>query len=629
MTDWNFKDSLNLYNIPHWSGGYIDINDHGHLVVNSGNESATTSVDLYELTKTLKSADLSLPCLVRFPHILRDRTRLLKRAFNDAIARSGYTGSYKPVYPIKVNQEQIVVSELLDSPDPVGLEAGSKPELMAVMALSKSSNSVIVCNGYKDREYIRLALIATAIGHEIYIVLEKPSEIELVISETRAMNIKPRLGIRVRLDSISNSKWQNTGGEKSKFGFSSSQVLGALKSLADNDLLSNLELLHFHLGSQITNIDDIKKGATECARYFSELHKAGAENLHTVDVGGGLGIDYEGTRSRNYFSMNYSVSEYASTIVSTLERSISAEGLGHPHIITESGRAMVAHHAVLLVEVIETEQTIRDNSLQDISTDSELAQKMESLLDSIKKDDLHAIECYHNANSLMLQVKQSFNDGTLNLHGKAACEQFYLQLCELIQQKLSPDNKSHRETLDILNEKLANKYFCNFSLFQSLPDVWAIDQIFPIVPLSRLNEKPDLRGTIHDITCDSDGRIDLYVDGDGVEASLPLHTVNKNNPYYLGIFLVGAYQEILGDMHNLFGDTNAVNVEFRNGSFELTRAHHGDTVEFVLGHVHYDTQQFIDAYKTKLDSAGLSPQQYQEYLEELEWGIKGYTYLEE
>jgi arginine decarboxylase len=522
-----------------------------------------------------------------------------------------------------------VVTELLDSPDPIGLEAGSKPELMAVLALSDTSKSVIVCNGYKDREYIRLALIATAIGHRIYIVLEKPSEIDILISEAKSMNIKPRLGIRVRLDSINNSKWQNTGGEKSKFGFSSSQILAAVKSLKDNDLLPNLELLHFHLGSQITNIDDIKKGVVECARYYSELHKAGATNLDTVDVGGGLGIDYEGTRSRNYFSMNYSVSDYASTIVSTLEKNVSAAGLNHPHIVTESGRAMVAHHAVLIVEVIETEQISHDAALVDVDSQCELANKLNAQLDELGNNTAHPVEAYHNINGLMQQVKRTFNEGTLSLREKAACEQLYLQACESISQKMSHDNKSQRDTLDELNEKLANKYYCNFSLFQSLPDVWAIDQIFPIIPLNRLNENPELRGTLHDITCDSDGRIDLYVDGDGIESSLPLHPFTKSSPYYLGIFLVGAYQEILGDMHNLFGDTNAVNVEFSDEGFELSKPHYGDTVEFVLKHVHYDTDKFIDTYKTKLDSAGLSPQLYQEYLTELESGITGYTYLEE
>ena len=629
MADWSIKNSQDLYNIPHWSGGYIAINDDGHLVVNSSEQPSGASVDLYKLTESLKAADLSLPCLVRFPHILRDRTRLLKKAFADAMSAAGYKGLYKPVYPIKVNQEQAVVAELLDSKDPIGLEAGSKPELMAVLALSETRKSVIVCNGYKDREYIRLALIATAVGHRIYIVLEKASEIELLISEARAMNIKPHLGIRVRLDSISNSKWQNTGGEKSKFGFSSSQILAAIKLLDSNGLLENLELLHFHLGSQITNIDDIKKGVVECARYYSELHKAGAVNLDTVDVGGGLGIDYEGTRSRNYFSMNYSVAEYANTIVSTLEDNVTAAGLKHPHIVTESGRAMVAHHAVLIVEVIETENASRNVNLIDNKNPCELSNKLHGLITELQNDNAHPIETYHNANGLMLQVKQSFSLGTISLQDKANCEDLYLEVCEKIRARLSHENKSQRETLDELNEKLANKYYCNFSLFQSLPDVWAINQIFPIVPLTRLNEKPDARGTLHDITCDSDGRIDLYVDGDGIESCLPLHPFSKGTPYYLGVFLVGAYQEILGDMHNLFGDTNAVNVEFKNGSFELTKPHLGDTVEFVLQYVHYDTAKFIEAYKTKLDNAALSPQLYQEYLAELESGLTGYTYLED
>lgn len=629
MKDWTIKRSQELYNIAHWSGGYIDINSAGHLAVNSDKENPTTTMDLYKLVEELKTSDLALPCLVRFPHILRDRVEVLRQAFANAISTHNYSGTYKPVYPIKVNQEESVVTELLDSNDPVGLEAGSKSELMAVLALSKDNSSVIVCNGYKDREYIRLALIATAVGHQIYIVLEKHSEIELLISESKKMNIKPKLGIRVRLDSINNSKWQNTGGEKSKFGFSSSQILESLKTLDENNLLEALELLHYHLGSQITNISDIEKGIVECARYYIELHNAGATRLNTIDVGGGLGIDYEGTRSRNYFSMNYSVARYAETIISTLKHQLGATKLQQPHIITESGRAMVAHHAVLLVEVIETEQVGQHGREKLLDSNCDYATNLNNQLMILEKNEIHVTESYHNCNSIMEQVKQAFNDGQLSLHDKAACEQLYLQICHLVQNRLEHDSKPHHEIQDEVNEKLANKYYCNFSLFQSLPDVWAIDQIFPIVPLNRLDEKPEMRGTIHDITCDSDGRIDFYVDGEGIESSLPLHAVSAGSPYYLGIFLVGAYQEILGDMHNLFGDTNAVNVELKDEKFELSKLHHGDTVEFVLHHVHYDTEKFMESYKSKLDNAGLSPQQYQEYLAELESGITGYTYLED
>jgi len=628
MEDWTPDLAKQLYNIPHWSGGYFDVNPLGNLVVNRERDTQNQGIDLYRLVDEIKSTGLSLPCLVRFPHILHDRAEHLKKAFQFAIESHQYQAEYRPVYPIKVNQEQSVVTELLKSRQ-VGLEAGSKPELMAVLALAQLNNGVIVCNGYKDREYIRLALIGRKLGHKIYIVLEKPSEIDLVIKEASSMQITPMLGIRIRLDSIGNSKWQNTGGEKSKFGFSSSQTLEAIAKLQQNGLLENLELLHFHLGSQITNIEDIHKGATECSRYYVALRRAGAHRLDTIDVGGGLGIDYEGTRSRSYFSMNYSINDYASTVISTIAKITDQEGISHPHIVTESGRAMVAHHAMMVIEVIETEQMISTPDISHFESGSDSVESLKSLLDKLRDGQCQILECYHNANQKMANIKQLFNDGVLNLKDRAACEQYYYELCSTIRNQLNSDKKSQRDTMDELNEKLADKYFCNFSLFQSLPDIWAINQIFPIVPLHRLNEKPLQRGTIHDITCDSDGRIDSYVDNDGVEASLPLHPLVPGQPYYLGVFLVGAYQEILGDLHNLFGDTNSVNVELDNGEYRITQPNHGDSVEFVLKYVHYDIKEFVDSYKNKLSNAKLSQQQYHAYLSELESGLTGYTYLEE
>jgi len=628
MEDWTPDLAKQLYNIPHWSGGYFDVNALGNLMVNRQRNAPTQGIDLYKLVEEIKSAGLSLPCLVRFPHILHDRAEHLKSAFQLAISNNQYRAQYRPVYPIKVNQEQSVVTELLKSRQ-VGLEAGSKPELMAVLALAQINNGIIVCNGYKDREYIRLALIGRKLGHDIYIVLEKPSEIDLVIEEAANMQIAPKLGIRIRLDSIGNSKWQNTGGEKSKFGFSSSQTLEAINKLRKNGLLENLELLHFHLGSQITNIEDIHKGVTECTRYYVALHRAGARRLDTIDVGGGLGIDYEGTRSRNYFSMNYSINDYATTVISTISKITDQEGIAHPHIVTESGRAMVAHHAMMVIEVIETEQMISTPDTSHIESSSDAVTSLKTLLEELHDGRCQIIECYQNANQKMANIKQLFNEGTLSLNDRAACEQYYYELCSTIRNQLNSDKKSQRDTMDDLNEKLADKYFCNFSLFQSLPDIWAINQIFPIVPLHRLNEKPLQRGTIHDITCDSDGRIDSYVDNDGVEASLPLHPLMAAQPYYLGVFLVGAYQEILGDLHNLFGDTNSVNVELSDEGYRITQPNHGDSVEFVLKYVHYDINDFIRAYKDKLSKAGLSKQQYHAYLSELESGLAGYTYLEE
>ncbi len=629
MTDWTIQNARALYNIQQWGGGYFDINHQGHLIVNPGHENGPPSVDVYNLVNDIKQRGLSLPCLIRFPHILRKRVTHLREAFDSAMELHGYNGLYNPVYPIKVNQEHSVVTELLNSSDPVGLEAGSKPELLAVLALTRNSNGVIVCNGYKDREYIRLALIGKALGHKIYIVLEKPSEVDIVIRESRSLKIKPSLGIRLRLDSIGSGKWQNSGGEKSKFGFSSSQAIDAIHTLEENQLLDNLELLHFHLGSQIANIEDIHKGITECTRYYVALYNSGARNLDTIDVGGGLGIDYEGSRSRSYFSMNYSINDYASTIISTISSIVDREQIAHPHVITESGRAMVAHHALLVMDVIETEQMVSAVTAPPVSTDTGLGCELDKYLEDLSSDHCQLLECYQGAKKSMEIIKQKFNDGTITLQHKALCEQQYFRICDVIRKRLKSEKKSHRDTIDELNEKLADKYFCNFSLFQSLPDIWAINQLFPITPLHRLDESPDKRGTIHDITCDSDGRIDLYVDEDGVEASLPLHATHGREPYYLGVFLVGAYQEILGDMHNLFGDTNSVNVELTEDSYNINMIHHGDSVDYVLRHVHYDTDEFIAIYKNKLAAAELDEKSLDAYLTELKAGLTGYTYLEE
>lgn len=629
MKDWTIADARTLYNIHHWSGGYFDVNNDGRLTVNPGREQSAPHIELQQLVEHIQANNLALPCLIRFPHILHDRVDHLCSAFASAIQSRHYRGHYKPVYPIKVNQEQSVVTELLNTRDPVGLEAGSKPELMACLALADPQRGAIVCNGYKDREYIRLALIGKALGHSIYIVLEKPSEVNIVINEARAMNIAPSLGIRLRLDSIAGGKWQNTGGEKSKFGFSSSQALKALDQLRQHELLDCLELLHFHLGSQITDIEDIQNGITECARYYAELRKAGARRLDTVDVGGGLGIDYEGTRSRSYFSMNYSITDYANTIVDCLVRVSDQQDIPHPHIVTESGRAMVAHHAVLVMQVIETEQMAGLPPVAIDQCESAVCEKLRRCMDDLEHDRQRTTDSYHNAIGIMNDAKLQFNQGTLGLAEKAACEQVFYELCDKLRRRLDSGKKSHRDILDELNEKLADKYFCNFSLFQSLPDIWAINQIFPIVPLHRLNEEPDKRGTIHDITCDSDGRIDSYVDADGIEASLPLHDVKPDEPYYLGIFLVGAYQEILGDMHNLFGDTNSVNVDLLDDSYVVSKPKHGDSVDYILRHVHYNTDEFIASYKTKLTAADLPAQQYDAYLTELKAGLTGYTYLED
>jgi len=636
MNKWSIQDARALYNIKHWGGGYFDINEQGNVAANASRHCTSPNIDVYSLLDQIKNADLSLPTLIRFPHILDDRIEYLTQAFTNAATSQNYSGNYTAVYPIKVNQEHSVVSEIIKPANHhVGLEAGSKPELLAVLALSNTAQGVIICNGYKDREYIRLALIGQQLGYRIFIVLEKASELDIVIEQAKALQITPILGIRARLDSISDGKWQNTGGDKAKFGLSASQVLKIIDRLKQANLIDALALLHFHLGSQIANINDIQTGMSECARYYAELHNNGVNNLNYVDVGGGLAIDYDGTRSRNYFSLNYTIDEYASVIVNTLKTVCAQHQLNEPNIITESGRAMVAHHAMLAIEVIETERTpslapsLADNASAANETLPEEVIKFGQLLHGLCQNEQQPAECYLQAKQSISDINQRFKSGKISIQHKALAEQYFYALCNQVRERLNIATKAHRAILDELNEKLADKYFCNFSLFQSVPDVWAIEQIFPIIPLHRHLEKPERRGTLHDITCDSDGRIDHYVNGEGIESTLPLHDVTAGQPYYLGIFLVGAYQEILGDMHNLFGDTNSVNVEFIDGAYKLGKIHHGDSIDYVLRHVHFDPDKFLAQYNNKLEHAQLTPAQHKLYFQELKAGLTGYTYLED
>jgi arginine decarboxylase len=630
MIGWSIQKARDAYNIAHWSGGYFDINGKGHLVCRPDARTDQAGVDMYELSKEIKSAGLSLPVLVRFSDILRHRVETLCGAFDRAMQANGYRGHYTSVYPIKVNQQKSVVEKILARQDGrVGLEAGSKPELLAVLALSRQDGGVVVCNGYKDREYIRLALIGKELGHRVYIVVEKPTELELVIKESSALGITPLIGLRMRLASIGAGKWQNTGGDKSKFGLSASQVLDAIARLRATNLLPSLQMMHFHMGSQIANIQDIQLGMREAARYYAEFRANGAD-IKVLNVGGGLGVDYEGTRSRSFCSMNYSVDEYAHNIVHAITEICAEKKLPHPDIVTESGRAMTAHHAVLITNVVDTESAPGADSVPK-ATDNEPAIIRDLWQTLATLSDRSVVEAYHDAAYRLTEAQGMFSHGVLTLAQRARAEQIYFAICWKVRELLQPASRSHREILDELNEKLADKYFCNFSLFQSMPDHWAIDQIFPVVPLNRLNEPPTRRGVMQDITCDSDGSIDLYVDGEGIDSTLPLHPLRENEPYLLGIFLVGAYQEILGDMHNLFGDTDSIHVELKpDGGHQLSQAKQGDTVDSVLRYVHFNADDLLTSYRAKIDRAtSISAKNRETYLAELSEGLKGYTYLED
>ena len=626
--NWDIATARETYNIAHWGGDYFDVDANGRLAVHPDGEHSTPGIDLYELAHLVRRHELSWPVLVRFSDILNHRVDTLCNAFDEAMAANAYRGGYTAVYPIKVNQQFSVVDQIRrHGAHRVGLEAGSKPELMAVLGLAQPGG-VIVCNGYKDREYIRLALIGRRLGHQIYIVVEKLTELALVLQESAALGIEPLLGVRVRLASVGAGKWQNSGGEKAKFGLTAAQILSAVQQLKGAGMAHCLQLLHFHLGSQLANIRDIQKGLREAARYYAELRGAGAD-IQVMDVGGGLGVDYEGARSRSFCSMNYSIREYANNIVHTLWEVCTELALPHPMIISESGRALTAHHAVLITNVVDIDTPPSGDDIAPVSEDEPLViQNLWHLLQSLPGGAVS--EAYHDAEHWLAEAQAMYTHGVLTLEQRARAEQLYFTVCRRVRDLLRPASRAHRELLDELNEKLADKYFCNFSLFQSLPDVWAIKQIFPIVPLHRLNEPPQRRAILQDLTCDSDGRIDRYVDNEGIESSLPVHDYRPDESYLLGVFLVGAYQEILGDMHNLFGDTDAVDVELDPaGGYRLLRPEHGDTVDELLRYVHFEPEQLLKAYKQKLAAANLADEQRVSYLEALAAGLKGYTYLEE
>ncbi|WP_135454766.1 arginine decarboxylase [Vibrio echinoideorum] len=633
------ENSVNLeriraeYNVKHWSQGFYGIDDNGEVYVSPSE--TDHQVPLSQIVKQLELRNIGLPALVRFPQIVHQRVHNICNAFNQAIDEYQYDNRYLLVYPIKVNQQKEVVDEILASQaqleqKQLGLEAGSKPELLAVLALAQKASSVIVCNGYKDREYIRLALIGEKLGHKVFIVLEKLSELDLVLSEAKALGVKPRLGLRIRLASQGAGKWQASGGEKSKFGLSASQVLTVIERLKAEEQLDVLELVHFHLGSQMANIRDVRNGVSEAARFYCELRDIGAQ-LKYLDVGGGLAVDYDGTRSQSSNSMNYGLLEYARNIVMTVGDICKLYNQPQPVIISESGRSLTAHHAVLVTNVIGTESySPEDMAAPEADAPMLLNNMWKNFLElDAGNDDRALIEIYNDTQSDIAEAHNQFATGMLNLQHRAWAEQMSLRINYELSSRMSTKNRYHRPILDELSERLADKFFVNFSLFQSLPDAWGIDQVFPVLPLSGLDNADERRAVVLDITCDSDGTIDQYVDGQGIETTLPVPAWNPDEPYLMGFFLVGAYQEILGDMHNLFGDTHSVVVNVdESGEANIDYINEGDTVEDMMRYVHIDTDLIRQNYK-ELVTAKVPAQEQQSVLEELEQGLMGYTYLED
>ena len=631
MKKWTIEDAKELYNINGWGTSYFGINEQGNVYVTPCKDN--TQIDLCDVMDELALRDVTAPVLLRFPDILDNRIEKTSSCFEKARKEYGYKGENFIIYPIKVNQMQPVVEEIISHGRKfnLGLEAGSKPELHAVIAVQCQSDSLIVCNGYKDTSYIELALLAQKMGKRIFIVVEKLNEIDLIAEAARRLSVKPNLGIRIKLASSGSGKWEESGGDASKFGLTSSELLQALEKLDKLGMSDCLHLIHFHIGSQITKIRRIQTALREAAQYYINLHHMGY-NVDFVDCGGGLGVDYDGTRSSSSeSSVNYSIQEYVNDCVYTFTDAADKNHLPHPNIITESGRSLAAHHSVLVIDVLETASLPEmPEEFEAKESDHQLVKDLYEIWDNINPRNM--LEDWHDAEQIRDEALELFSHGIVDLKTRAEIEAMYWSVCHEINM-LCKQMKHVPDELRGLDKLLADKYFCNFSLFQSLPDSWAIDQLFPIIPIQRLNEAPTRNATLQDITCDSDGKIANFVVGGRPSHVLPLHPLRKGEPYYLGVFLVGAYQEILGDMHNLFGDTNAVHISVKNGKYHIDQIIDGETVDEVLGYVQYNPKKLVrqlEQWVTKsVNQQKITMEEGKEFLSNYRSGLYGYTYLEQ
>ena len=590
------------------------------------------TVDLKELVDELQLRDVAAPMLVRFPDILDNRIEKMSSCFKQAAEEYGYKAQNFIIYPIKVNQMRPVVEEIISHGKKfnLGLEAGSKPELHAVIAVNTDSDSLIVCNGYKDESYIELALLAQKMGKRIFLVVEKMNELKLIAKMAKQLNVEPNIGIRIKLASSGSGKWEESGGDASKFGLTSSELLEALDFLESKGMKDCLKLIHFHIGSQVTKIRRIKTALREASQFYVQLHSMGFK-VEFVDIGGGLGVDYDGTRSSSSEgSVNYSIQEYVNDSISTLVDVSDKNGIPHPNIITESGRALTAHHSVLIFEVLETATLPEWDDEEEIAPDAhELVQELYAIWDTLNQNKM--LEAWHDAQQIREEALDLFSHGIVDLKTRAQIERLYWSITREINQ-IAGGLKHAPDEFRGLSKLLADKYFCNFSLFQSLPDSWAIDQIFPIMPIQRLDEKPERSATLQDITCDSDGKIANFISTRNVAHYLPVHALKKTEPYYVAVFLVGAYQEILGDMHNVFGDTNAVHVSVNEKGYNIEQIIDGETVAEVLDYVQYNPKKLVrtlETWVTKSVKEGkISLEEGKEFLSNYRSGLYGYTYLE-
>ncbi len=634
MNKWRVEDSSELYNIKGWGHKYFSVNEKGHMVVTP--RQSCVPVDLVEVMDELRARNITAPTLLRFPDILDNRIEKIASCFKKAAKEYEYKAQNFIIYPIKVNQMRQVVEEIVSHGKKfnIGLEAGSKPELHAVLAINMadvSENSLIICNGYKDESYVELALLAQKMGRRIFLVVEKLNELQLIADVAKRIGIRPNLGMRIKLSSSGSGKWEESGGDSSKFGLNTSELFTALDFLKEHNMVDCLNLIHFHIGSQITKIRRIKNALREASQFYVQLTKLGF-NIEFLDIGGGLGVDYDGTRnSASESSMNYSIQEYVNDAVYSFVDVCEKNGLPHPNIITESGRSLTAHHSVLVMEVLETAclPMWLDGQDEVKEEDDELVKDMYEIWDKINMARL--LEDWHDAMQIREEALDRFSLGMIDLRARALVEKLFWSVAREVNMIVN-DMKHAPEELRSVAKMLPEKYFCNFSLFQSLPDSWGIDQVFPVVPLSRLNERPDRMATIQDITCDSDGKIANFISPQGISHALPVHKLKEGEHYYLGVFLVGAYQEILGDMHNLFGDTNAVHIDVYKDHYEIDQVIDGETVAEVLDYVQFSPKELVRNVESwvseSIRSGKITSEEGNEFVRNYRSGLYGYTYLE-
>ena len=625
---WDKHQADRLYQVASWGGGYFGVNDQGHV------EALTDGVrriDLKKLCDELSDRDLRPPLLLRFSDMLNRRMAQIHKRFSIALEEAGYTGQYYGVYPIKVNQQRQVVEEIVEFGAAYhwGLEAGSKPELHATLAMLEDVEGLIICNGYKDQEFVDLAMMGLKMGKRVFVVVEKPNELELILNAAERLKVEPLIGLRCRMATTSNGLWDDSGGDNSKFGLSASEMLEAINRLRDVGKLASLRLLHFHIGSQVPQIRRIKEAMQEAGRYFVEARRLGAP-IEFIDVGGGLGVNYDGNISGSTHSVDYSLQEYANDVVWAMKSICDEESLPHPHIISESGRALVAHHAVLIVEVTGITRRIHDTP--PVEPDQESPAQLRQLWQTLVEfEALSPREALHDVAAYREDINKLFTLGHATLAHRAHADDLYWRVIMRVMASLDEEEMS--QLMPSLASQSADRYFCNFSVFQSLPDSWAINQVFPVMPIHRLDERPLRQGILVDITCDSDGKIQNFPLEEGRSETLPLHAEQPGQPYLLGIFLTGAYQEILGDLHNLFGDTHAIHIRMDGDHYELEQVVEGESVAEVLDYVQFHEKVLIDRMRRQLHDARskgrITAREANGFLRFYQAGLNGYTYLED